>query len=674
MPRTSETDPLIIDNLPCGPGVIGLTFCPGKQGPSVFGKPWARDLQTDLAQIKAWGANAVVTLMESHELNMLRVVGLGEAIESAQLDWHHLPVVDLGAPDARFERLWVYHGHLLRMRLRRGERVLLHCRGGRGRTGTIAAKLLVEAGVTPAEAVRLVRATHSQRIETQEQLDYVLSLPVAPVDDDRLDRVLGTLIGGAVGDAFGYAVEFDRLDTITARFGPAGLVEPVFKDGKLVVSDDTQMTLFTAAACAGAARSTETVTTDFVEALRARYQDWLRTQTSSWSTKETGMASFKALWASRAPGMTCMSALRAGEPDMWSKGCGGVMRVAPISLCFEADVSYHLGCEAALITHGNPTGWLSAGALCVLIAELAGGTRLQDAIDRSSKAVTRSEGHGETLAAIGSAVSLASESVSPREAILRLGEGWVGEEALAIAIYAVLVSKDFKEVIRIAANHDGDSDSTASIAGQIWGAMAGLDGIPHVWTSRLDVLEAICAAADGLMSDEFRSPPAKRIDAERTVDVQAAGGNHVPSPKSGVRRPRASLDTLPSWWEDARRAARRVRAQTHRARGVRHNLYVILLDSCGSKDGGWGLYVGESSRPPHVRFEEHMGGIRSGRGVQERAVKLLPKLFQHLNPCKRSEAKLLEKQLAAALSEAGVPYVQGGGRSRRRPQKVVTAT
>jgi ADP-ribosyl-[dinitrogen reductase] hydrolase len=105
-PRTSLSHPLQIATLPVEPGAIGVTFCPGKQGDSVFGAPWARDLSLDLDAIQSWGASAVVTLVEAHELVSLGVPDLGDRVRDRGIDWYHLPIVDLTAPDKGFEATW----------------------------------------------------------------------------------------------------------------------------------------------------------------------------------------------------------------------------------------------------------------------------------------------------------------------------------------------------------------------------------------------------------------------------------------------------------------------------------------------------------------------------------------------------------------------------------------
>ena len=163
--KTSITHPLQIAELPIGAGSIGVTFCPGKRQPGGMTGPWDRDLALDLDAIEAWGAEAVVTLMEQHELAAVRVAGLGEAVEVRGLEWHHLPIVDVDVPDQRFEAGWLYTGLRLRHRLRAGGRVLVHCRGGLGRAGTIASRLLAELGQSPAAAVAAVRQVRRGAIE-----------------------------------------------------------------------------------------------------------------------------------------------------------------------------------------------------------------------------------------------------------------------------------------------------------------------------------------------------------------------------------------------------------------------------------------------------------------------------------------------------------------------------
>ena len=174
-PRTSDTHPLQIAALDSlGGGRIGMTFCPGKQDPFAMTGAWARDLDTDLTAIRSWGASALVTLMESHELEHLEVGRLGEAARSIGLDWYHLPIRDVSVPSDAFETQWRTSGEELRARLLGGQSLVVHCRGGLGRTGMIAARLLIELGEAPLRALQRVRAARPGAVETREQELYVL--------------------------------------------------------------------------------------------------------------------------------------------------------------------------------------------------------------------------------------------------------------------------------------------------------------------------------------------------------------------------------------------------------------------------------------------------------------------------------------------------------------------
>lgn len=176
--RTSLTHPLRIDQVEADAagGRIGITFCPGKQGSSIRGYRWERDLQADLDVIATLQPRAVVTLIEDHEFKDLGVPQLGDQVQARGIQWHHLPIPDVSAPDARFEAAWQTSGPVLLGFLRSGGNVVVHCRGGLGRAGTVAARLLIELGVPAAEAIVRVRQQRRGAIETADQERYVLAL------------------------------------------------------------------------------------------------------------------------------------------------------------------------------------------------------------------------------------------------------------------------------------------------------------------------------------------------------------------------------------------------------------------------------------------------------------------------------------------------------------------
>lgn len=509
--KTSMTHPLEIDKLACGAGVVGMTLCPGNWAPSYFGGHWERNLAADMRVIADWGASVVVTLMEGFELDQLGVGNLGNVAEAVELDWHHVPIPDMQVPDERFERGWTYTGHVLRRKLAAGERVLLHCRGGLGRTGTIAARLAIELGTPPEAALRAVREARRGTVETPAQEAYVRACRPSRADETYAERVLGCLLGGAVGDALGYAVEFKSRPEIQELYGAPGIRHPeVNRASEVEVSDDTQMTLFTAD---GLLRSMERGSHDQREvrdAVRDATLAWYALQTGGRLPDDTrhGLGRYNVLAKSQAPGTTCMGACGAGatgtpeDPINNSKGCGGVMRVAPVGLIrgLTPTQAFDLAARCAAQTHGHPSGYLSAGVLAAVVSGLRDGLDLDAAVAGALGLACGWAGCDETVAVVRHAEELAASHGSDHhDAIVQIGEGWVGEEALAIGLYSAMVASDFREAVRIASNHGGDSDSTASIAGQIHGAWKGLAGIPNAWIRRLDALEALLDVAGRLI-------------------------------------------------------------------------------------------------------------------------------------------------------------------------------
>lgn len=172
---TSQSSPLRIAEVLFGEceGRLGLTFCPGKKDD---GYGWDRDLEADLMVIQNWSASTVMTLIEPHEFELLQVATLGQAVTRLGLRWIHLPIRDVDVPDQRFELGWQSAGQEIHQRLDAGERIVIHCRGGVGRTGLVAAQILIERGCPSRDAIHRVRAVRSGALETWAQERYVLAL------------------------------------------------------------------------------------------------------------------------------------------------------------------------------------------------------------------------------------------------------------------------------------------------------------------------------------------------------------------------------------------------------------------------------------------------------------------------------------------------------------------
>jgi ADP-ribosylglycohydrolase len=327
-----------------------------------------------------------------------------------------------------------------------------------------------------------------------------------------VDHYVGCLLGGAVGDALGAPIEFMAWEAIEAKYGPQGLSDFVeYPNGEGGFTDDTQMTLFTAE---GLLRTEHREMLKGIGGARNiitfhSYLRWLHTQGvavnrenvrgGSYDIQKGWLLQEKMLFQQRAPGNTCLKALAHGRPGTIekplnnSKGCGTIMRMAPVGLMFFGanELSFKIGCELSVMTHGHPTGYLSGGFLASMIADLAVGVSLKRSIANAIKLLKQWPQHEETLAAVHKALAevALTESGSRdeiRNAIPKLGQAWIAEEALAISLYvSLLFENDFEEGVIASVNHSGDSDSTGSIVGNILGLINGPQAIPARWREKL---------------------------------------------------------------------------------------------------------------------------------------------------------------------------------------------
>jgi ADP-ribosylglycohydrolase len=330
----------------------------------------------------------------------------------------------------------------------------------------------------------------------------------------RRSRARGCLLAGAVGDALGAPVEFDALAAIRSRFGPAGVTDlvpsPYGPAG--LVTDDTQMTLFTAEALL------DTDPPGLDDRLHAAYRRWLVTQERPVPPDDAaGLAAQSWLYAVRAPGNACLSGLRAAHRgtvttpvNAGSKGCGTVMRSAPFGLSARLPTPEAVA-EAAItgacLTHGHPTAGLAAAAFAVIVRHLVDGRGLAESVSAAIKLIAGHPGHEETTAALTRAVAAADGPAIP-ERLHQLGEGWVAEEALAMSVYAALThpgADQLRTALLFAVNHDGDSDSTGAITGNLLGALHGEAAVPADWAVQVEGRDTVLHLAARLVQPEPRS-------------------------------------------------------------------------------------------------------------------------------------------------------------------------
>ncbi|WP_227979868.1 ADP-ribosylglycohydrolase family protein [Nocardia spumae] len=353
------------------------------------------------------------------------------------------------------------------------------------------------------------------------------------------DRYRGVLLGGAVGDALGWPIEFLKLAQIRDRFGADGLTDFAPSAGDPApkqITDDTQMTLFTAEGllrCAPGA--------DPAPVLRRAYLRWLRTQREHLPepTPDGWLAGLPYLYAVRAPGNACMGGLnrQAGQfipphpfgtpgpvnPD--SKGCGTVMRSAPFGLAaLGPEVAFEWAARCAQLTHGHPTGYLAAGAFAAVIDRVVNGADVRTAVHETVIQAEAVPGGGETAAALRKAVSAADAGPGTSEGVEVVGEGWVAEECLAVAVYCALDAArtgDLRRALLLSVNHSGDSDSTGAVTGNLLGACYGLTALPLDWCAAVEGRDDLARVADDLVANFVygdRAPLGSRYPVEAAED------------------------------------------------------------------------------------------------------------------------------------------------------------
>lgn len=432
-------------------------------------------------------------------------------------------------------------------------KLYIHCYGGVGRTGTIvgcwigrqcgnyneALNTLTDYFKQCPKSVRRVTPESAEQRAFIKRFidDYGKGRAVPEKEEDQTvsigDKGIGSLLGGAIGDALGYAIEFDSWKSIKEKYGKDGIVEyELDRQGVAEISDDTQMTLFTAngllyGETRGATRGIMGPIDTYVT---TAYLEWLQTQTGERDRDEQWhscwLRDIPEMNHRRAPGNTCMSSLltlkNCGTVHNHSKGCGGVMRAAPVGLyyaqCkkkneimdFEPEL-FRVGSKIASCTHQHPMGYLPAAALAYIVYHLAL-LNAEEAKQQFESIVRETtvkmldlfpddKGYILILERLLNEAILYShgEETDDITYIGYLGEGWVGDEALAIAVYCCCKYRDnLEKAIRAAVNHSGDSDSTGAVAGNMMGAMLGKKAIPNHYLDHLELRDVIEEIASDL--------------------------------------------------------------------------------------------------------------------------------------------------------------------------------
>lgn len=332
------------------------------------------------------------------------------------------------------------------------------------------------------------------------------------MDKKNKDFFRGCLIGGAIGDALGMPIEFMDIEAIKRKYGESGINKLQLWPKLATITDDTQMTLFTAEGILRAeTRGNQKGICDPQEIVHFAYHRWLYTQgypkikSLDWIYNGY-LLSIPELFHQRAPGNSCLSALQTRKlgtiekPINNSKGCGSVMRMAPVGLFYSKHNAFIKGMEFGALTHGHPTGYLAAGAFAYIIAAIVEGLSIEESVLEAIKELEKYKNNEECVQLLNKSLEIEQTDIEPEKAIPMLGGGWIAEEALAIAVYCSLKFKDnFAKGTLAAVNHSGDSDSTGAIAGNILGTSLGIKGIPEEWVEVIEIKEVIIEISDDLL-------------------------------------------------------------------------------------------------------------------------------------------------------------------------------
>ena len=338
---------------------------------------------------------------------------------------------------------------------------------------------------------------------------------------DKRDRIRGAMIGCAAGDALGYPVKVLSEAAIVERYGLRGITAyDLDENGTAHFTADTQLMLLSAngilfAHTRGALRGIMAPVYQYFDAF---YMDWYRLQTEKQPRRARcgWINAYPALSAKRAPSPTSMRVFSSDkfgsmdDPVNDSKGSGCLLRAVPIGLSYSDDPAYilDLAANTAALTHGNEVAWVASGVLALIISliihqELS----IAEAVNETLKALDKSfpdsrKAVHELLSSIWSARPLATSASSDLDAIHALGEGWVSNEALAIGILCALrYENDIAGAMTFAANHGGNSSTTAAIAGMLVGARIGFNAIPDRFVDRLELVDVILELADDVTTD-----------------------------------------------------------------------------------------------------------------------------------------------------------------------------
>lgn len=463
--RTSLSHPLQIAEVTAPDnGIIGITFCPGKKQPNAMTGAWDRDLEIDFKTIKDWGAKLIVTLVTDDEMKSLGVKNIRAVAMENGIDWVHMPINDYSIPDEK----WNFHWHgpwgrRIHKHLDNDDKILIHCKGGLGRAGTISAKILVERGVNRKQAIEMVRNVRPGAIETMEQENFVLDTSLEHYPPS-MDRAWGSMLGLMIGDALGTTLEFSQRDanplhTEITGGGP-------FKLPRGAYTDDTAM----AFALADSLFEKDEIDE---KTLMDKFVSWWRegTYSSGLGCFDIGITTRQALSKYEKTGNPI-----AGDTNPSAAGNGSLMRLSPIAVKWRKDIvkAMIMARRQSATTHAAPECLDACAYFASLLVRAINGEGKEEILSP-----THWDGEGK-IAAIARGLwrGKARDEIKSTGYVI---------DTLEAAIWCVANSENFEQALILAVNLGGDADTIGAVTGQLAGAIWGARNIPERWVNALMV-------------------------------------------------------------------------------------------------------------------------------------------------------------------------------------------
>jgi ADP-ribosylglycohydrolase len=344
---------------------------------------------------------------------------------------------------------------------------------------------------------------------------------------DYKDRYIGCILGGAIGDSMGYLRESMDEDEISDLFEDKKVTKPVINNefGKCVISDDTQLALFTMDGLLWAyIRFTGRRTGEYAQnGVWQSYARWYYTQTGvvlddyimhKHEHEPVALSSigirtileYEEFYYNRNPSSETLMAIESGQmgtlenpiSDFRDPSC--LTRVAPVGLFLhdEPSKAFEVAAELAAITHGHAAGYLSAGVYATIIAGLLNGENLDAAVVKALLELKKYSYIDEVNDAVEYALHMSECNEKPQEALKLIGEGINAEEVLAMGLYCALKAETYEDAVIWAANCEGYTSSIGFIAGSLAGAIKGADLLNQEWTADIELKAMIYEWCDKL--------------------------------------------------------------------------------------------------------------------------------------------------------------------------------